>query len=193
MRGVIRVSATDWQAGAEGVSATLPVPCAARCAVLAEGWAEAGAASLVPGARAPIAFVPLGAAAFAWCASDGGETIALHAPAPPARCRVAFQPAGIAATFATALPRAVVAAGAGAAPDPPPYAESLAAALERPEPDAALAVLADMLLTARDAPETMAAARALLRHAARHPLWRGPALGAIPAALMEEEARSAWP
>ncbi|WP_198378572.1 hypothetical protein, partial [Neoroseomonas rubea] len=105
-----------------------------------------------------------------------------------------FQPAGIAATFATALPRAVVAAGAGAAPDDAAaYAESLAEALERPEPDAALAVLADMLLAVRDAPETMAAARALLRHAARHPLWRGPALGAIPAALMEEEARSAWP
>jgi hypothetical protein len=194
MRGVMRLSAADWQeAGAEGVSATLPLPRGARCAVLAEGWAEPAAASLVAGAGAPVAFLPLGAAAFAWCAADGGEAIILHAPAPPTRCRVAFHPSGGVGAFAAALPRAVATAAARVAPGDAPPAESLAEALARPEPDAALAILADMLIAARDAPETVAAARTLLSHAARHPLWRGPALGALPAALMEEEARSAWP
>ncbi|MBP0465348.1 hypothetical protein J5Y09_15590 [Roseomonas sp. PWR1] len=193
MRGVIRLSAADWLGTDDGVRASLPVPRAARCAVLAEGWAEPGAASLVAGAGAPVAFLPLGAAAFAWCAADGGDAITLHAPAPPARCRVAFHPSGIAATFAAALPRALATTTARSAQGSAPHAESLAEALGRAEPDAALAILADMLIAAREAPETIAAARALLRHAARHPLWRGPALGALPAALMEEEARSAWP
>lgn len=193
MRGVIRLSPADWRQGAGGVRAAIAVPFAARCAVRAEGWADPALARLVPARGAPVPFAPAGEAAFAWVEVEAGEMVALDAPTVPRACHLAFHPAGGRSALAHALPRAVAAAPAAAPQDLAAVAASLEDALERPEPDTALAILAAMLIAARGAPETEAAARAVLRQAARRPLWRSPAFGALAAALAEEEARSAWP
>lgn len=192
MPGVIRLSARDWSLDGTGVRVLLPVPYAARCAVIAEGWTAGCGASFRVEDSTPISFVMLGPVAFAWAAADAGTCILLQADRPPGNCRVTFQPAGARSALAPFVPRSVRSAGHPAATDLERLATACKEALDEPMPDRAIAVLAEMLLIARDAKETHDAILAVYRHAAQRPLWRSTAFGALTAALMEEEARSAW-
>ena len=193
MPGVIRLAAANWGLDGTGVRVVLPVPYAARCAILAEGWIDGRAASAGTEDSTPVAFVMLGSVAFARVEAQSGGHIVVTADRPPETCRVAFQPTGMRNAYAPFLP--VTARATGNPPEP--YLGRLASecldALGDTTPDRAIALLGEMLLTARGSAETQEAVLGVLRHAARRPLWRSTAFGALTAALLEEEAHSAWP
>ncbi|MBW6398617.1 hypothetical protein KPL78_12200 [Roseomonas sp. HJA6] len=178
-----RILDLPWRAAPQGVVATILAPGAGAVAITAEGWADATAAHLLPDRRA---FVALPGAAFLAVETVPGVSITIAAPAAPHRARAVFQP-----RFAASPALALLAPRAIRAPlRRPAYALAagqarIDAALAAQALDTALGVAAEMLLAARDAPETHQAVAALLVHCARHPLARSPALGAFVAALTE--------
>ncbi len=193
MPGVIRLAAPDWSLDGTGVRVLLPVPYTSRCAVLAEGWTDGRGASAMVEDSAPVAFVMLGPIAFAWLSAEAGTRILLQADRAPETCRITFQPTGARSALAPFLPGSARSTADEAQTDLERLAAECREALDAPTPDRAIAVLAEMLLIARGAAETHEAILGVFRHAARRPLWRSTAFGALTAALMEEEAHSAWP
>jgi hypothetical protein len=154
-------------------------------------WAEGlGEGALL---RAPCCeetpFVAFGASAFAVTRAEAGEVFRITAPAPPRFCFVLLRgEGGPSATLGVGFPRAVARPPRHAPPELAATRARMDAALAAQELEAALAALAEMLLLARDHAATAAAAAALLAHLARHPLCRGPSLGALAAALTEASA-----
>jgi hypothetical protein len=157
-----------------------------RVLAWAQGWEAAEEATLRAGGAPPEGFLALGDTAFAAIPALAGLSVRILAPAPPSRCVVlgVAEPAG-SATLAGFWPRAMLRAPRPAAIDLDAARRRLDAALVEQDLDGAIALLADMLLLARDAPQTMAAAAGLLAHLAQHPLCRSPRLGALVAALTE--------
>jgi len=177
----------------EGFAALASAPAPGWVVARLEGSpAYAGGTLRVGGAAAP--FVELAGVIFAAAyaaAPAAAVPVAIILPARPARCLVGTVAAGgPSAILAADWPEAIARPAPTAAPDLAPLAARVEAGLARHDLDAALAALAEMLLLARGAAETQAAARAILTFLMRHPLCRSPRLGALAAALTEDRA---WP
>ncbi|WP_137124809.1 hypothetical protein [Roseomonas sp. HF4] len=187
MSRALVLSAAAWRRAGEGAwTAGAALPAAGRLAVWAEGWAPAPGAALAAGG-APAPFAMLGATAFAVPQGVPGAVLLLRAAAPPPACRVLLPAAAHhSPTLDGVWPRAVARPAAPAAPDLAAARALMAAALAAGDIDGALGQLADMLAAARRAPETLAAAAALLAHLACHPFCRSPRLGALAAALTDD-------
>lgn len=169
-----------------GWEARAAAPVTGRILAWAEGWAQADGAVLVAGDAPPEGFRMLGATAFAAAPVQAGLALRIRASAPAGRCVLLGVPQGAgSATLAGLWPRALQRAPRPPGIDLDAARARLDAALAAHDIEGAIAVLADMLLLARAAPQTMAAAAALLAHLAAHPLCRSPRLGALVAALTE--------
>jgi hypothetical protein len=187
MSRVLSLPRGAWQAAGALAEARFAAPAAGRLVVWAEGLAE-GAVLRAPCGE-DTAFVAFGASAFAATVAEAGEAFRIAAAAPPRRCLVLLRGEGRpSATLGAGFPRAVARPPRRAAAEPAATRARMDAALAAQDLDAALAALADLLLLAREEAGTLDAARALLAHLARHPLCRGPALGALAAALTEARA-----
>jgi hypothetical protein len=186
MSGVVVLTPDAWRVGGALAQAHFAAPGDGRIAIWAEG---AGAARLHRADGQVQDFAVLGGCAFAVCDALAGEAFRITAPAPPRRGLVLLRAAGVPSpSLAMGWPRAIARPARRAAPELPATRARMDAALSEGEIDAALAALAEMLVLARDDAATTEAAGALLRHLARHPMLRGPALGALAAALTEVSA-----
>lgn len=172
-----------WRPDPDGVVATILAPGAGAVAITAEGWSDPAAAHLLPEGRA---FVPIAGAAFLVAETERGQSLTVAAPIAPFHARAIFQPRFAASPALTLFaPRAIRAPHRRPRYDLAAGQARIDAALAAQAIDTALGVAAEMLLAAREAPETRQAVAALLAHCARHPLARSPALGAFVAALIE--------
>jgi CBS-domain-containing membrane protein len=187
MSRVVPLPRDAWHEAGGLAEARFAAPEAGRLVVWAEGLAE-GAVLHAPCGEA-TAFAALGGTGFAGTVAEAGEGFRITAAAPPRRCLVLLRRAGRpSATLGAGFPRAVARPPRRAAPGTAATRARMDAALAAQDLDAALAALAELLLLAREEAATPEAARALLAHLARHPLCRGPALGALAAALTEARA-----
>jgi hypothetical protein len=186
MSRVVVLPADAWRAEGALAQARFNAPVEGRIAIWAEG---ADAARLHRADGRMQDFAVLGGSAFAGCDAHAGEALRITAPARPRRCLVLLRDAGApSSSLAAGWPRALARPARRAAPELAPTRAQMDAALAGGALDAALAALAEMLVLARDDAATTEAAGALLRHLARHPMLRGPALGALAAALTEVPA-----
>jgi hypothetical protein len=187
MSGVVVLPPDAWQAEGALAQARFTAPGEGRIAIWAEGADAAPRLHRADGREQD--FAVLGDCAFAACDAVAGEALRITAPAPARRCLVLLRAAGgPSPSLAAGWPRALARPARRAAPELPATRARMDAALAEGALDAALAALAEMLVLARDDAATTEAAAALLRHLARHPMLRGPALGALAAALTEVPA-----
>lgn len=186
MSRVVVLPPDDWRVEGVLAQARFTAPGDGRIAI----WAEGAEAARLHRADGQVQdFAVLGGCAFAGCDALAGEALRITAPAPPRRCLVLLRAAGgLSPSLAMGWPRAIARPAARAAHELPATRARMDAALAEGALDAALAALAEMLVLARDDAATAEAAAALLRHLARHPMLRGPALGALAAALTEVPA-----
>jgi hypothetical protein len=187
MSRVVVLPPDAWRAEGAQAQARFTSPCAGRITVWAEG---ADASARLHRADGQVQdFAVLGDCAFAGCDALAGEAMRITAPAPARRCLVLLRAAGgPSPSLAMGWPRAIGRPARRAAHELPATRARMDAALAEGALDAALAALAEMLVLARDDGATVEAASALLRYLARHPMLRGPALGALAAALTEVPA-----
>lgn len=168
-----------------GYAARFAAPATGRLAVWAEAL-DAEEATLVPASGRDLHFQRLGATAFATGEAAEGDLFRMRALTPARRCVVlGLPPSRHSPTLDAVLPRALARPARRPAPDLGAARARMDTALAEGDLDAALAAVADLLILARGAPETLAAVAALLAHLARHPLCRGAGLGALVAALTE--------
>lgn len=187
MSRAVLLPRSAWRSDGAAVQACFTAPGAGRLAVWAEG-ADATACLHRADGQA-VGFAVLGACAFAGCDVTANEALRLVAAVPPQRCLVLLRATdGPSPSLAGAWPRAVSRQAPRSAPELAATRARMDAALAREDLDGALAALADMLVLARADAVTGEAAAVLLRHLARHPMLRGPALGALAAALTEVPA-----
>lgn len=187
MSRVVALPHGAWQVAGALAEARVVAPGAGRLVVWAYG-ADADAL-LHPACGAPVGFAVLGDCGFAAIAAASGETFRITTPAPPRRCLVLLRAAGgPSPSLGAAWPRAVSRPVRRTAPELDATRVRMDAALADHDLDGALAALAEMLVMAREDAATQDAAAAALRHLARHPMCRGPALGALAAALTEMPA-----
>jgi len=180
---VTRILDLPWRAAPEGVVATILVPAAGAVAITAEGWDDPATALLLPDRRA---FVAIPGAAFLAAETEAGASLTIAAPVAPRSARAVFQPRfAVSPALSLLAPRAIRVPLRRPVYDLGAGRTRIDAALAVQALDTALGVAAEMLLVARDAPETHQAVAAILTHCARHPLARSPALGAFVAALTE--------
>jgi hypothetical protein len=182
----LSIPASAWRATAGGVAADVATPGAGGLAILAEGWADPGAARLAPAGGGAIAFLALADAAFVATIAGHGGGFTIEAPSPPLRCALRFipRPAG-SPTLALLAPRAIRSPAHGPAYDVDAGHDRVVAALAAQQLDTALGIAAELLAASRSAAATRAAVLAVLAHLARYPLARSPSLGAFVAALTE--------
>lgn len=175
-----------WRAAPDGVEAEFVAPGAGGVAIRAEGWADPGAARLVPAQGVAISFLALADCAFLALTAEAGARFTIEAPSAPRRCdlRLLARPA-TSPTLALFAPRAIRSPARRPAYDLDAGRERVTVALAAQELDAALGVAAEMLAAARSAAATQGAVAAVLGHLARYPLARSPSLGAFVAALTE--------
>ena len=191
MSAVAVIAGADFLAAAGGFVATAAAPVTGRVVVRAEGLATRERATLAVAGDAPLAFADLAGVAFAATPARAGARVVVTLPERPLRCVVSgIAEEGPSAILAGVWPEAIARPVVANPPDLAAAVARVEAALARFDLDAALAVLAEMLLAARGAPQTQAAAAAILEFLGRHPLCRSPRLGAMAAALTEQ---SAWP
>jgi hypothetical protein len=186
MSRVVVLPPDAWRAEGALEQARVTAPGDGRIAIWAEG---ADGARLHRADGRVQDFAVLGGCAFAVCDALAGEALRITAPVRPRRCLVLRRATGgPSPSLAAGWPRALAGRAPHGAPELAPTRARMDAALADGELDAALAALAEMLVLARGDAATTEAAGALLRHLARHPMLRGPALGALAAALTEVPA-----